>query len=173
MEALDYAAWAHGDQKVPGKEYSYIVHLATVCMEILAAVGREEQLDADLAVQCALLHDVIEDAGVSFEALQARFGESVAQGVLALSKNAALTDKKEKMIDSLERIRMRPREIWMVKIADRICNLQEPPRHWSREKRARYQEEARFILEELGAASPYLAGRLQAKIDAYSRYIAK
>ena len=30
--ALEFAAEAHGDQRVPGKSYSYVVHLAGVAM---------------------------------------------------------------------------------------------------------------------------------------------
>ena len=68
-------------------------------------------LDGDLAVQCALLHDVIEDAGISCEKLAAEFGPAVSDGVLALSKNNILKSKQEKMADSLARIKAQPKEI--------------------------------------------------------------
>lgn len=42
--------------------------------------------------------------------------------------------KKLQMQDSLRRIKSQPREVWMVKMADRITNLQPPPGHWSEEK---------------------------------------
>jgi len=41
----------------------------------------------------------------------------------------------------------------LVKLADAITNLQPPPVHWSREKRARYREEAIEIYSALKDAS--------------------
>jgi (p)ppGpp synthase/HD superfamily hydrolase len=58
-----------------------------------------------------------------------------------------------------------------VKLADRISNLQQPPDYWPRDKRQRYQEEAGQILDHLGEASPFLASRLAAKIEAYGEWI--
>ena len=85
---LNYAATAHGEQKVPGTSYSYIVHLTEVAQEVMAAIvyaaKTGAELDADLAVQCALLHDVIEDTRVTYDEIARSFSEPVADGVLAL-----------------------------------------------------------------------------------------
>jgi (p)ppGpp synthase/HD superfamily hydrolase len=113
-----------------------------VAMVVIAALQTEDGLDGDLAVQCALLHDVVEDAGKSYEDLEKTFGKKVANGVLALTKSNLIKSKIEKMADSLARIKEQPREIGMVKLADRIVNLQPPPSHWSAEKRSKYREEA-------------------------------
>jgi (p)ppGpp synthase/HD superfamily hydrolase len=136
----------------------------------LGALRREPGLDEGLAVRCALLHDCLEDTPTRLEDLEARFGAATAQGVLALTKDATLP-KAEQMPDSLRRIRLQPREVWMVKLADRICNLQPPPKHWSKAKAAKYREEAREILAQLGEASPYLAARLADKIDNYAAFV--
>jgi (p)ppGpp synthase/HD superfamily hydrolase len=55
----------------------------------------------------------------------------------------------------------------MVKLADRITNLQPPPGYWDAEKIERYREEGRVILNELGKACVYLAERLDLKINKY------
>lgn len=55
----------------------------------------------------------------------------------------------------------------MVKLADRITNLQPPPHYWSREKIQNYKKEAELILEHLGTSNKYLADRLKEKIDGY------
>jgi hypothetical protein len=55
----------------------------------------------------------------------------------------------------------------MVKLADRITNLQPPPGHWDAEKIERYREEGRVILRELGDGCPYLADRLDNKVKVY------
>ena len=170
LETFRFAAEAHVGQLVPGTQISYILHLSAVAMEVIAALHDESGRDENLAVQCALLHDTIEDAGVTVAQVQERFGPAVAAGVSALTKNPSLP-KDQRMADSLERIRRQPAEVWMVKLADRICNLQRPPDYWSAEKRHGYREEAREILNALGAANPYLAARLQSKVDAYAAYL--
>ncbi|RME59727.1 MAG: bifunctional (p)ppGpp synthetase/guanosine-3',5'-bis(diphosphate) 3'-pyrophosphohydrolase [Caldilineae bacterium] len=167
-QAWRFAAQAHQGQTVTGSDLPYIVHVAGVAAEVMTALARGADVaEPDLAVQCALLHDVIEDTPVTHQELAQRFGQAVADGVLALSKNPNLPSRSAQMADSLARIRLQPREIWLVKLADRITNLQPPPVHWSAQKIAAYREEAQAILETLGAADAYLAQRLAQKIAAY------
>ena len=59
IKAYNFAAEAHKGQKVPGTDLPYIMHLSLVSMEIMAALSVENDLDGDLAIQCALLHDTI------------------------------------------------------------------------------------------------------------------
>jgi len=154
---------------VPGSPLPYMIHVSLVSMEVMAALAMEPGHDGDLAVQCALLHDVIEDTEVDYASVKQVFGPAVAQGVLALSKTPGL-EKSLQMTDSLARIRQQPAEIGMVKLADRITNLQPPPAYWSREKSTRYREQAITIHHALQEASPYLATRLRRKIDEYQIY---
>ena len=168
--ALRFAAAAHRGQTVPGSDLPYLCHVATVAAEVIGALGREHHADPDLAVLCALLHDTVEDTAVTLDEIRKRFGEAVADGVAALSKDPGLP-KAERMEDSLERIRQQPHEVWLVKLADRIVNLARPPAHWPDEKRRAYREEAMRIGERLGEASAILSGRLAEKIDAYRAWI--
>jgi (p)ppGpp synthase/HD superfamily hydrolase len=164
-----FAAGAHKGQPLKGSsDLPYIVHPSLVSMEVLGALQLEPGLDADLASQCALLHDVMEDTGTAFETIKVRFGERVASGVLALTKNKALPPSA-RMADCLVRIRRQPREVWMVKLADRITNLQPPPDDWDMKKVAEYRREANDMLEALGSASSFLANRLMVKIDEYGK----
>ena len=164
--AAHFAAGAHRGQKLADNGLPYLLHVTTVAAEVLAAVAIEPVADPDLAVLCALLHDTVEDCGVTVTDLELRFGPTVAAGVLALSKDPALP-RDQAMGDSLRRIVLQPREVWIVKLADRITNLQPPPSHWTPAKIAAYRDEALQIVEVLGAASSYLDGRLRAKIAAY------
>lgn len=164
--AAQFAAEAHLGQKVPGGELPYLLHVTLVAMEVGAALRAEPGYDEDLALQCALLHDTIEDTAVTYEQVAAAFGQAVADGVLALSKDPGLP-KEQQMPDSLRRIAAQPREVWLVKLADRIVNLQRPPHYWESDKIAAYEHEARSILVALGEASPFLAARLEVKIGAY------
>jgi (p)ppGpp synthase/HD superfamily hydrolase len=164
-----FAARTHHGQRYPGTDLPYLVHVGAVAMELLASLQNEPAVEPDLAVQCALLHDVIEDTAVTSAILIAEFGERVAAGVLALSKDDRLP-KEQQLPDSLERIRRQPPEIWRVKLADRIANLQPPPAHWPMEKCQRYRDESLLILDDLGVASPWLAQRLRTRLKEYERF---
>lgn len=169
VAAMRFAAAAHRDQRVPGHDLPYLVHVVSVCAEVIASLEPEPAALPDLAVACALLHDTLEDTATTRDELRARFGDAVLQGVEALTKDAALP-REQQMDDSLARIARCPPEIARVKLADRITNLAPPPHYWTPDKCAAYRAEAVRIEGRLGPASPLLAGRLRAKIAAYAQY---
>jgi len=170
MRAWQFAAARHKEQKVPGSELPYVTHVGAVAMEVLATIALEHFPDPDLAVACALLHDTVEDTPTTTEEIADAFGIAVADGVRALSKDKAIP-MAEQMTDSLRRIQEQPREIWIVKLADRCVNMEPAPAHWSMDKRRTYQRQAATILEQLGSASPSLAARLRGKIARYEACI--
>lgn len=173
MRALEFVTLRHMGQTYGGRlqdqQIPYVVHLAGVAQEMLWGWDDTAGLNLDLALQCALLHDVIEDTATSFDEVTVQFGEAVAHGVMALTKDAKLESRAAQMVDSLHRIQMQPREIWCVKLADRISNLQHPPFYWSDERIAQYQEESNLILDSLGVANAKLAERLRGKIISYGK----
>ncbi|MBD2195218.1 MULTISPECIES: HD domain-containing protein [Calothrix] len=169
IKAYKFAAQAHQGQKIPGSEIPYIMHLSFVSMEVIAALNENKEYDGNLAIQCAILHDTIEDTNITYEQIKTEFGAAVANGVLALTKDKSL-DKHLQMADSLQRIQQQPQEIWMVKLADRISNLQPPPYYWTREKITKYREEAIQIHDALKDASNFLASRLANKIENYQSF---
>jgi guanosine-3',5'-bis(diphosphate) 3'-pyrophosphohydrolase len=118
----------------------------------------------------ALLHDVLEDTSTTFSELQQTFGLKIADAVLALSKNEDLEPDLQ-IQDSLERIQLQSKEVWAVKLADRISNMQKPPTHWDQFKIIAYQKMARVILSTLKGGNAYLEKRLEEKILVYDLYI--
>lgn len=181
-----FVALEHSQQtynQVSGQKVPYYLHLTQVFSRAVRAALDRPELDVNKIMACALLHDVIEDCAenqLAYERISGFIrqvcGEDVLNGVLALSKqdvfdDYGVKDKPAMMLDSLERIREQSAEVWVVKLADRICNLQAPPPHWDSEKRQRYVDEARIIYQELHSASPLLAQELQARIDDYQQYI--
>ena len=173
IRAWGFAAEAHAGQTVTGTEMSYLWHIGLVSTEAMAVTTQEAVKAPDLLILCAVLHDVIEDTPRTFEDISTTFGPEVADGVSALTKNEILLTKDEQMADSLKRIRRQPKEIRMVKLCDRIANLQPPPAHWDASRIKRYREESRLILDTLGEASPYLSARLAEKIRIYSNQYAE
>jgi len=172
QKAIKFATAKHQlkQQKVKGTDLPYVVHLANVAMEVLMAASNTKDFNLNYAIQMALLHDTIEDTATTYQEIQENFGLDIAIGVLALTKNEELP-KEQQIQDSLNRIKKSPHEVWSVKLADRITNLQPPPEEWSTEKRIVYQQDARLILEELRDGNAYLAKRLQAKIQEYWDYM--
>jgi guanosine-3',5'-bis(diphosphate) 3'-pyrophosphohydrolase len=172
QEALKFAAAKHMEkgQTVPGTDLPYVVHLSNVAMETVIASAYSGGFDLGFAVQVALLHDTMEDTSTGFGELEHRFGVEIAKAVSSLTKNKGLPQEL-RMLDSLTRIKKLPAEVWAVKLADRITNLQAPPPDWDKEKRIKYQKEARIILGELKDGNVFLARRLEAKIEEYGNYI--
>lgn len=169
------ASKLHNGQKYggfsDGEQVEYLNHIGSVVFEVLNAIQHTENINSDLAIKCAILHDTIEDTAITYEKVKALFGHEVASGVLALTKNDKIEGSLEKMLDSLKRIKEQPIEIWAVKMADRITNLFEPPFYWKDEKKLLYMEEAEIIYDELKDGNKYLAGRLKTKIKEYSRFL--
>lgn len=170
QKTLSFANHAHREQKLPGSDLPYVAHLCNVCMEAVHAVVQSGTEDINLTLQCALLHDTIEDTDLTYQDIEKEFGTQVADGVLALTKDENL-DKSEQMPDSLQRILQQSSEIRIVKMADRINNLSKPPYYWTKEKKTKYQKEARLILDTLGGVNPYIERRLSHRIEQYSQYI--
>lgn len=169
-------AWAlavrhHDGQKYgshePDREVEYLAHIGQVTFEIMAALQHDPDADANLALCCAILHDTLEDTALTEGEVLANFGSEVLAGVRALTKDETLPGKPAQMRHSLDRILRCPREVAMVKLADRIVNLSPPPHYWTPEKIDAYRLEARSILEALGTANAYLAGRLAERIERY------
>ena len=168
-KAWFFASRVHKEQKYPGEELPYITHIGNVLLEVMAVASSLD--NAQLAICCAILHDTIEDTSTTYEDILQEFGAVIANGVQALSKDKTLNTKQEQMQDSLKRIKEQSKEVWVVKMADRVANLGEPPHYWSIEKKRAYQEEARLILEQLHEANEQMANRLKAKIEDYERYL--
>lgn len=154
-----------------GQCWPYISHIGSVTFEVLNTLQQEPNLDAHLCISCAILHDTIEDTPFEYNDIEERFGSAVAKGVLALSKDPNIRDRSAQMQDSLKRIQAQPKEVGIVKLADRISNLGPPPHYWNKEKKQFYRDEAQTIFETLRSCSPYLADRLAAKIEHYEKFI--
>jgi len=170
QKAIKFAGEKHKSQKVPGTNSNYLMHVSNVAMEIIMAYNASNDFDVDYAVQMALLHDTLEDTETEFSELKEVFGEKVALGVLALTKNDNFSTKNEEMIDSLNRVNALEKEVGMVKLADRITNLQEPPNYWSKDETLNYLNEAKLIDKMLDNKNVYLNSRLRSKINVYKKY---
>ena len=172
LKALNFAAKAHGEQKTPNA-VPYLTHLTAVVMEVLHACieSKLEQEKIDKAITVAFLHDTIEDTDITYDDIYDEFGIDIAEAVEALTKDKTLETKKLQMEDSINKLLAQGYEIQMIKLADRITNMQKPPESWDSEKIFNYHKEAKFILSCLKNSNAYLSKRLEEKISNYIVYI--
>lgn len=149
-KAYEFAEWAHREQRRKSGE-PYFVHPANVA-QILA------DLRLDTASVCAgLLHDVIEDSGVTREALEAEFGREIAgivDGVTKLGK-FNFTSREDRQAESFRKMVVAMAQdvrVLLVKLCDRLDNMRTLD-HMSPEAQERIARETREIYAPL-------AGRL-------------
>ena len=137
-EIIMFASIAHKNQKMIEPEVPYLTHVMGVASNVLEAYyNGNEDFDLEYALKVAILHDVIEDTEYSYEDLENKFGNKIAEGVLALTKNESL--KYEYQIkDALTRITISSKEIQIVKLADRAYNMASCPSKWNEKKRLQY-----------------------------------
>lgn len=120
-EVYDFAEKAHAGQKRSSGE-PYSIHPLAVAV-ILTDLG----MDVD-TIAAGLLHDTIEDTGVTREELERRFGAEVAgmvDGVTKLSRLSYKT-KEEQQVESLRKMFLamaKDIRVIIIKLADRMHNL--------------------------------------------------
>ncbi|WP_458527412.1 bifunctional GTP diphosphokinase/guanosine-3',5'-bis pyrophosphate 3'-pyrophosphohydrolase [Onishia taeanensis] len=119
--AFYYAEQAHDGQRRRSGE-PYVTHPLAVA-NILANMHMDHQ-----ALMAAMLHDVIEDTGVSKKALAKQFGEPVAELVDGVSKLTQITfeDKAVAQAENFQKMVLamsRDIRVIIVKLADRLHNM--------------------------------------------------
>lgn len=120
-DAYVFAEAAHQGQLRKSGE-PYITHPLAVA-EIVA----EMQLDVP-SIAASLLHDVIEDCGVSEEVLASRFGKEICDLVEGVTKLEKLnfSSKDEAQVENLRKMFLamaRDLRVILIKLADRVHNM--------------------------------------------------
>jgi guanosine-3',5'-bis(diphosphate) 3'-pyrophosphohydrolase len=150
-QAIDFATAAHGDQQRP-TGVPYLEHL----LEALEALVRGAGV-TDLDLLCAaVLHDVIEDTAVTAEELDKRFGPRVAElvGWVTIPVPGPGEDKTAVKLQALRRLSSAPRDAVLVKLADRLSNVQTLRNLNPARQRTYYDQTVRFIVP-LAATDPW------------------
>lgn len=113
--ALTFAAQSHGNQR---RRYSGELYLGH-CIEVHRLV---EIHDGTEDMQCAaLLHDVVEDCGVTASDIYAEFGSEVADMVIALS-DLETGNRAIRKAASCARLADASAEVQTIKLADLVSN---------------------------------------------------
>jgi len=164
LSAACFAAQKHSAQRRKGSTAEpYINHLLEVA-ELL--VRTADELDTSL-ILAALLHDTIEDAGVTREELAVRFGEDVAALVAEVSDDKSLPKQTRKALQIENAPRKSPRA-QALGTADKISNLRSivssPPADWSFERKVEYVRWSRQVVGRFADLDGRMAGEFQETI---------
>lgn len=138
LQALNFAALKHRDQRRKGAEASpYINHPIEVA-ELLARVG---QITDVVILQSAVLHDTIEDTQTTGEELEQHFGAVVRRIVEEVTDDKSLPKAERKRLQIEHAPHLSP-SAQLVKLADKISNVRSmtlaPPLDWPSERRLAY-----------------------------------
>jgi GTP diphosphokinase / guanosine-3',5'-bis(diphosphate) 3'-diphosphatase len=156
LDALDFAADRHRDQRRKDVRGSpYVNHLITVA-RILADTGG---ITDPVVLAVAVLHDTVEDVGVSFAEIEERFGEPVRSIVAEVTDDKSL-EKDERKRLQVEHAPFMSTGAKLVKLADKIANLRDvmdrPPVGWSRHRRAQYMRWSAAVVNGCRGTNPAL-----------------
>ena len=120
-KAYDFAYEMHKEQKRSSGE-PYFVHVLNVAYE-LAKLRTDPN-----TIAAGLLHDIIEDCGVTAEEFKEMFGEEIYEIVEAVTKisNLKFTDEKEYQASNHRKILIamaKDVRVILVKLVDRLHNM--------------------------------------------------
>ena len=138
LSAALFAAEKHAGQRRKGDAAEpYVNHLLEVAALVAMALPEP---DTNVVI-AALLHDSIEDAGVTAEDLALRFGADVADLVSEVTDDKSLPKQERKRLQVENAPKKTPRA-QMIKLADKISNLRSmlssPPANWDFERKKEY-----------------------------------
>ena len=119
-QAAVFAAHAHDGATRKGSQIPYIVH------PMEAAAIAATLTDDPHVVAAAMLHDVMEDCGVSFEELRARFGERVATLVRDESQSEGPESRASwgrRKREAVRRLARGSRDAKIICLSDKLRNM--------------------------------------------------
>ncbi len=151
--AVELATEHHGDQRrktgVP-----YLEHLLEAVQVLVEGAG---VTDSDVLV-AAVLHDVVEDTPCTLADVAAEFGPPVAELVrwVTIPDSGPGEDRRAVRQAHLRRLRDAPRKARLVKLADRMSNVQTL-RNLRLSEQGPYYEQTVAYIVPLAAGEPWFA----------------
>jgi len=146
--AVAFAVERHGDQRRPAGE-PYVEHLLETVDILRHGPGVS---DPDVLV-AGVLHDVVEDTETSAEEVREAFGDGVAGLVAWVTKPEASGDAAR--LTYLRSLEEAPDDAVLLKLADRLSNVQRLDTHPRPAKRASYYAETVAHLLPLAPRHPW------------------
>ena len=149
LRAARFTADAHRNQRRKDADATPYINHPLALAECLVSEGGV----TDPVVLCAaLLHDTVEDCGVTRDELAQRFGEAVAAIVMEVTDDKALPKAERKRLQ-IEHAGTASPAARLVKLADKIANLRDlaasPPQDWDAERIRAYFHWAAAVVAKL------------------------
>jgi (p)ppGpp synthase/HD superfamily hydrolase len=168
LAAARFAADKHAGQRRKGAAAEpYVNHLLEVAEMVSQSI---EEPDANLVI-AALLHDTVEDAGVTNEDIAAQFGADVADLVAEVTDDKSLPKQERKRLQIVNAPKKSPRA-QTIKLADKISNLRailySPPPDWDYERRKEYFMWAKRVVDGLKAPNPMLKAEFDRTFEKFN-----
>ena len=159
LSAARFAALKHSDQRRKDAKASPYINHPIALAETLWRVGKVKD---PVVLAAALLHDTIEDTQTTQEELRKAFGPAVAGIVAEVTDDKSLPKARRKRLQ-VEHAAEASRRAKLVKLADKICNLEDilesPPADWTVERKQEYFDWAKEVVDQVGAANAPLRRR--------------
>lgn len=156
LRSLTFAAEKHRNQRRKDLEESPYINHPIAVASVLATEGN---VTDDTVLCAAVLHDTVEDTETTAEELEFHFGAAIAKVVLEVTDDKTLGKEVRKRLQVAHAPHL-SREAKLVKLADKICNLQDilafPPKDWSAERKKFYFDWAAEVVDGLRGVHPGL-----------------
>lgn len=166
LQAAAFAAFKHRRQRRKDVEATPYINHPIALAEVL---WREGRVSDPQVIAAALLHDTVEDTQTTPQELASAFGPVVAAVVAEVTDDKRLPKAERKRLQ-IVRARHASRRARLVKLADKICNLEDmlvaPPQDWNTARLREYFDWARKVVDQIRGTN----ARLERRFDAlYAR----
>ncbi len=156
FDALIFGAEKHKAQVRSNlKKTPYIIHPIEVA-DFVMRIGKVYDKNV---LSAALLHDVMDETGTTYEEIENRYGKIVSQYVQEMTVKKELTLKEQKKYQIIQAFHQTP-SVAVIKLSDKLSNLktlaQTPPASWSRDRIDQYFQWAQSVIENLPEANSFL-----------------
>jgi len=126
FEAIEFAARAHRHQQRKGTRVPYIVHPLGVAHILI-----DHECPQELVI-AGILHDTVEDTGVTINELRERFGAKVAALVEGASEPDRSDSWEHRKRHTIEYLKTASRDVALVACADKLDNIRSMRRDFAR-----------------------------------------
>ena len=156
LKALTFSANKHKNQRRKDPDASPYINHPIALANILCNEGHV----TDIKIICgALLHDTVEDTETTEAELTREFGQAISDIVMEVTDDKTLPGPERKRLQ-VEHAGHASNKAKLVKLADKIANLRDlasnPPAHWELERRQRYFDWAKDVIDQVRGVHPGL-----------------
>lgn len=117
--ACEIAVKAHTGQNRKSKDLPYISHPMAVAI-LLARAGASDDV-----IIAGILHDTVEDAGLTLRNIEEQFGQEVAKIVEGCSEPDKSLPWEKRKEHTLEALKTASSGVWLVSCADKLNNVRD------------------------------------------------